>query len=171
MIGLASGWVALLLIPITAIVGWALRRLARGRFTIRMRPHYFFGYGALVFALVHLSASMGAMGRANATGIWLATGATFALGLQALIGTNLQSPGLYRAPLRRWHLVAFACAAVFAAGHVAYDAPWSPISNLARRVDHRAVVAYPIRLPSGVGKQPGDLVQITALALKTVHDP
>ena len=148
-----------------------LRRFARGRFVVRMRPHYVLGYGALALAIVHLSSSMGGMGGANATGIWLATLAIFALGIQAFIGTNLQSPGLYRLPLRRWHLVVFTCAAIFAVAHVAYNAPWSPISNLARWVDHRTIVADPIRFPRGIAQQSGNFVKIAALAHQAVHDP
>ena len=171
MIGFASGWLALFLIPLTAGLGWLLRRFARGRFTVRMRPHYFLGYAALVLTLVHLSESMGGMGGANPTGIWLATLATLALGVQALVGTNLQSPGLYRVALRRWHLVAFAGAFVFAAGHVAYNAPWSPVSNLTSRVGNRTVVADPVRLPGFVAQQSGDLGEIAAFARKPMHNP
>ncbi|HEX3369212.1 MAG TPA: hypothetical protein VHS56_06520, partial [Candidatus Cybelea sp.] len=93
MTGLLSGWAALALIPLTAIVGWLFRRLARGRFALRMRPHYVLGYAALGLALIHLMSYLGGMQGANATGLWFATLATAVLALQALLGSNLQSPG------------------------------------------------------------------------------
>jgi hypothetical protein len=117
-LGQASGWVALALIPLTATAGWLTRRVLRGPVRYRMRPHYLLGYAALGFALVHLSFSMGAMPGADSAGIWLATLAIFGLGGQALLGSNLQSPGDYRRPLRRWHLVTFVAVAVLAGGHV-----------------------------------------------------
>lgn len=61
---------------------------------------------------------MGSMAGESAAGLWLATLALLGLIWQALLGTNLQSPGDYRKPLRRWHLVTFAAVALFASGHV-----------------------------------------------------
>jgi hypothetical protein len=121
--GPASGWIALFLIPLTAVAGWVLRRFVKGRFALRMRPHAIAGYAILAFALVHLSMSMGSMGGANSTGIWLATFGLFALVAQALIGANLQSPGGYRIELHRWHLIAFAAVLLLAVGHVVYNGP------------------------------------------------
>ncbi len=116
-LGPASGWLAFTAIPLAAAAGWILRRLARGSFTLRMRPHYVIGYGALALAIVHLSVSMRAMAGADETGIWFATLALLGLGWQALIGSNLQSPGGYRGVLRRWHLGTFAIVMLLAAGH------------------------------------------------------
>lgn len=118
MLSAIFGWIALALIPATAITAWALRRAGRGSFLVRMRPHFVLGYASVAFTVAHLSMTMGAMGRANADGIWLATFALLALCLQAFVGTNLQSPGVYRAVLRRWHLVTFALALALALGHV-----------------------------------------------------
>ncbi|MGC1380372.1 MAG: hypothetical protein WA814_05040 [Candidatus Baltobacteraceae bacterium] len=120
-LGPVAGWIALALIPLAAAGGWITRRFVKGAFRSRMRPHYFLGYAALVLTLVHLATSMGSMGGANSTGIWLATFALLGLGWQALIGTNLQSPGGYRIVLRRWHLVTFVAVAIFAVGHVALN--------------------------------------------------
>lgn len=117
----SSGWLALALIPIVAVAGWVFRRLARGPFRWRMRPHYILGYVALGFALLHFALATGASAGANTTGIWLAALALLGLGWQALLGSNLQSPGDYRAPLRRWHLVTFVAVAILAAGHVLLD--------------------------------------------------
>lgn len=116
-LGPVTGWMALAAIPLAALAGWILRRFARGRFGTRMRPHYVVGYAALALAVLHLSFSMGAMAGADSTGIWLATIALFGLGWQALVGSNLQSPGGYRAVLRRWHLGTFAAVVLFAIGH------------------------------------------------------
>jgi hypothetical protein len=77
----------------------------------------------LAFTIVHLSMSMGGMGGASATGIWLATFALFVLVAQALIGANLQSPGGYRIELHRWHLIAFVTVLLLAVGHVVYNGP------------------------------------------------
>jgi hypothetical protein len=120
-LGPATGWIALVLIPFAAAGGWIARRFVKGPVRSRMRPHYLLGYGALALALVHLSTSMGSMAGANSTGIWLATLALLGLGWQALIGSNLQSPGGYRVALRRWHLVTFAAVALFAVGHIALN--------------------------------------------------
>jgi hypothetical protein len=122
-LGPAAGWIALLLIPLTAAAGWALRRFVKGRFALRMRPHAIAGYVVLAFTIVHLSMSMGGMGGASATGIWLATFALFVLVAQALIGANLQSPGGYRIELHRWHLIAFVTVLLLAVGHVVYNGP------------------------------------------------
>jgi hypothetical protein len=114
----SSGWLALALIPIVAGAGWILRRFVGGSFRLRMRPHYILGYATFGFALVHLSLSMRATAGADPNGLWLATLALLGLGWQALIGSNLQSPGDYRPLLRRWHLVTFVAVMIFAAGHV-----------------------------------------------------
>ncbi|MGA8097460.1 MAG: hypothetical protein WB810_02250 [Candidatus Cybelea sp.] len=121
LVGETSGWIALALIPVAAGVGWFTRRWLRGQSRHRMRPHYVVGYATLGFALLHGAFSMGAMTGADATGIRFATVAIFGLGWQALLGSNLQSPGDYRKPLRRWHLVTFVAVAIFAAGHVLLD--------------------------------------------------
>ena len=121
ILGETSGWIALALIPVTAGAGWFTRRQQRGQFRYRMRPHYILGYVALGFALLHGAFSMGAIAGADATGIRFAAAAIFGLGWQALLGSNLQSPGDYRKPLRRWHLVTFVAVAMFAAGHVLLD--------------------------------------------------
>jgi hypothetical protein len=118
LLGPISGWLALALIPLAAGVGWISRRVLGGPFRLRMRPHYALGYAAALFALIHLFTSTGSMAGADSTGIWLATLALLGLMWQAVVGSNLQSPGSYRGLLRRWHLITFAVVIVFAAGHV-----------------------------------------------------
>lgn len=68
-----------------------------------------------------MALSMPNMGGANANGLWCATLATFGLGLQAFVGTNLQAPGAYRPVLRRWHTTLFWTIAIAAAAHVALN--------------------------------------------------
>jgi hypothetical protein len=149
--GPLSGWVALALVPLTAIAAWVLRRFVRGNFVRRMRPHFVLGYATLAFALVHVWTSMGSMRGANSTGIWLATLALFALGFQALVGTNLQSPGAFRLRLRAWHLIAFAAVAVLAAGHVGLNAPIT--SQFTRDIGDASIVEHPIGVPLRVAQQ------------------
>jgi hypothetical protein len=115
-------WIALGLLPLSALIGWFLRRKRSGRFAARMRPHFVLGYAALALALLHMAMSMGASGGANAGGIWFATIALAGLGLQAFIGTNLQSPGAYRLTLRRWHTLVFWGVLLLAIGHIALNA-------------------------------------------------
>jgi len=116
-----AGWIALGLLPTTAVAGLILRRFARGSFVRRMRPHFIIGYAALVFAVLHLALSSSAMPGANGNGIWLATFATAGLGAQAFSGASLQDPGAYRQPLRRWHVRLFWAVLVLSALHVALN--------------------------------------------------
>ena len=114
----AIGWAAFALVPAAAVAGWVLRRHRRGGFITRMRPHFFIGYGALALATLHLLLSTGGMGGANGNGIWLATFALGGVAVQAFLGTNLQSPGGYRRPLHRWHVLTFWTVLALIAGHV-----------------------------------------------------
>jgi hypothetical protein len=101
-----------------------LRAWGSGAFTIRFRPHFVLGYVALAGALVHVVLSMPAASAAGADGIRFATIATVGLGAQAFIGTNLQSPGTYRRPLRRWHTALFWVIAACALLHIALNGPF-----------------------------------------------
>lgn len=115
-------WLAVAVIPGTAAAGWLLRRWGSGPFAVRLRPHFILGYAGLGLAVVHMSLSMGATDGANPTGIWFASVGIAGLAVQAFIGTNLQSPGLYRPLLRRWHIVMFLAVAALIVGHVALNA-------------------------------------------------
>ncbi len=119
-----AAWFALALIPLTAAIAWALRRWGSGAFALRMRPHYFLGYLALFGALYHTMAAMTSTSGANANGLWFAGLATLGLGMQAFLGTNLQSPGVYRRPLRRWHTTLFWLTAAFALAHIVLNGPF-----------------------------------------------
>lgn len=119
------GWTALALVPLTGLAGWILRHLrARGTLAVRMRPHFWLGYGALLLAAIHMWMSAGSMRGANANGLWLGTFGLLAMGVQAFIGTNLQSPGSFRTVLRRWHYWTFAAILVLAAAHIVLNAPF-----------------------------------------------
>ncbi len=122
-----AAWIAVALVPCTAIVGWALRRWGRGTFVKRLRPHFILGYAALFFAVMHVGMSMGNTDGVNGMGIWFAGFATAGLALQAIVGSNLQSPGIYRWPLRRWHIALFIAIVAFGFGHIALNAPFLPI--------------------------------------------
>ncbi len=89
-----------------------------------MRPHFILGYAVLALAFVHLMFAMGDTGGANLDGIWLASLALAGLGVQAFIGASLQSPGIYRVPLRRWHKLLFWGVAALVLGHIMYNAPF-----------------------------------------------
>jgi cytochrome b561 len=117
-----AAWLATALTPATAGAGWILRRWGSGTFVARMRPHLVLGYAVLGLALAHVILSIGNSASANAAGIWCASLALCGLGLQTFSGTNLQSPGAYRAILRRWHIVLFWSIAALLVGHVLLNA-------------------------------------------------
>jgi len=121
-----TAWCAVALFGATATIGWVLRRFGKGALTKRLRPHFLLGYGALLCAIAHVSLSMGDVDGANGSGIWFAGLATAGLTLQTLVGTNLQSPGIYRLVLRRWHIALLLIIAVLAIGHIVLNAPFSP---------------------------------------------
>ncbi len=122
----SCGWVALALAATAAAAGPLLRRFVRGRFIVRMRPHYVLGYGALAVACVHTWHAMGGMTGAGALGIKCATLALLGLVVQAFVGASLQSPGAYRAVLRRWHLATMAVVLTLATVHAAVNGPLAP---------------------------------------------
>lgn len=118
-LGDAIAWLATGLYPATAAAGVVFRRLFSGALARRLRPHFILGYVVLGLGLVHAGFAMPAMGSLNATSAWLATTAIAGLGVQTFLGMSLQAPGVYRTPLRRWHLVTMCAAGAAIAGHVA----------------------------------------------------
>lgn len=113
-----AAWGATALYPLSAILGWALRRFAKGAFVERMRPHFWIGYAVTALALGHALLSSGNVTAIAGSNLWLAGVALAGLGLQTFVGLSLEAPGGYRALLRRWHVVAFWLIAVLIAGHV-----------------------------------------------------
>ena len=118
----ASAWTSLALIPATAAAGWVLRRWAAGAFSVRLRPHFVLGYIALLAALIHTMLAMPATGAENVAGMWFAALAVSGLVIQSFLGLNLQSPGVYRRPLHRWHTALFWGTAMLALMHVVLNA-------------------------------------------------
>ncbi len=118
-----SGWIACALIPLAALAGWILRRFVRGRYALRMRPHYLLGYGAAALAGAHACTSAGGTTGADALGIWLAAFGFGAMLVQAFLGLSLQAPGAYRIGLRRWHVLTFAAAGALVVAHVVLNGP------------------------------------------------
>lgn len=121
----ASGWGALVAIPLAAVLGAILRRMKKGvRLGLRMRPHVAIGYAVSASAVVHVATAARASSSSDPAGIWIGAAALLALMLQTFVGASLQAPGAYRRPLLRWHMVAFWSALGLALAHVALDAPY-----------------------------------------------
>jgi hypothetical protein len=119
----AAGWIAIALVAAAALLAVILRRLRHTPPLIqRMRPHYILGYAALVVALLHVYFAMGSMRGEDANGLWAATAALFALGVQTFVGASLQDPGGYRRVLRAWHLGILATLVVLIVWHVTANA-------------------------------------------------
>ena len=168
MTGPAAGWLALALVPFTAVLGWVSRRYVKRAFAARMRVHYAFGYAALGIATIHVFTSTSSMRGTSSAGIWLATLALLGLGWQALLGSNLQSPGSYRVTLRGWHVATFVAVLAFGFAHAMLNGPYSSMfgaSQFSRGIGHRTVVDDPIRLPLGVAQSRDRVLQEATLAL------
>jgi hypothetical protein len=109
-VGSTTGWIAVILTAFEIALPYLLRLVSLGHtlsqpqnqsstYLERMWPHYWVGYLLAALSLTHASAVMGGpAGRANAEGLWAATGALLLLFLQVLLGLYLQSGG---APRRR----------------------------------------------------------------------
>lgn len=113
-----TAWTAAALFPLTALVGWGLRRLLPGALSVRMRPHLIIGYAVFAIAALHAIAAIPGIGAMNSTNLWAATLAMGGLALESFVGASLQAPGVYRSLLRRWHLVAFVAVGLLIAVHV-----------------------------------------------------
>jgi hypothetical protein len=100
-----------------------------------MKPHLALGYAALALGTAHGVLSMGNTSGTDANGIALAFLALVGLGVQAFLGLNLQSPGAYRMPLRRWHTALFWGVAILVAGHIILNAPLFPQMGAAHFVN------------------------------------
>jgi len=82
-------------------------------------PHFWTGYFAGGLTVVHVGASMGAMERANAAGIWAATGALLLLVFEVAVGLSLRGGGLVaRRTLRRVHFWTMICFASLLGVHL-----------------------------------------------------
>lgn len=116
--GDAAAWLAAGLIPVTAFAGWILRRVLSGPIVSRLRPHFVLGYAVLALAGLHGMLAMGAMRVLGSLGVWIALLAFAGIALQTFVGASLQAPGIYRGPLRRWHIVTALSVGALVVAHV-----------------------------------------------------
>ncbi len=119
--GILSGWAALAAVAAAALAGRLLqRRKGRPRRYV-LGIHAALAAGLLVLTVAHLSTSASAMGSADPTGIWLATGALAAILTQIVLGLTL----LGAKPVSRVsflaHRVTFGLIATLALFHVVLD--------------------------------------------------
>lgn len=125
----ASGWVLVLLLPLTIALPFVLRRRTRrtadeGPAGGRWRLHYWLGYGIAALAAAHavVPTSTGLALRANAAGLYLATAALLLVFIQVFVGLLLREPSLRNRPvMRRWHFWGMAGIVVLALGHIALN--------------------------------------------------
>lgn len=84
--------------------------------------HFWTGYFAAALTMVHVGASMRAMGRANEAGIWAATGALLLLVFEIVVGLSLREGGRRaRKTLRRIHFRIMICFAVLLVLHLSVN--------------------------------------------------
>lgn len=132
-----SGWALLVLLAATTALPFLFRRkqllVSLGMmgaqahpYLQRLRPHYLLGYAITGIVVAHawVPMSAGFGGQANVIGLYLGTGALFALVGQVLLGRTLQDP---QAPARRllcrnhrWLMFGIFALAV---GHIALNSP------------------------------------------------
>jgi hypothetical protein len=124
-----SGWLVVLLLPITITLPLRLRpvdRLAAGQRPIqeRLRPHYWLGYAIATLVLIHATAATGTgvALRAEMTGMYLATGGLLLVCVQVFLGLLLRERSLRRrAVVRRRHVRVMLGIIVLALGHIALN--------------------------------------------------
>ena len=114
-IGGIAARVATVLCVVLIVLPYLLRRnrLSRGLglaqkngapYLRRLWPHFWVGYAVLALSTLHAGTVMPAMGRANGTGIWAATGAFFLLLFEVVLGLSLKEEGCAeRRAMRRVH--------------------------------------------------------------------
>ncbi len=118
-----SGWVVALLLPLTIAIPLRHSRVQRAILPA-LRPHFWLGYGIAVLAIAHagIAAGLGVALRANATGVYLATGALLLVFLQLFLGLLLREPSLRRRPVvRRRHVWVMVGIVLLALGHIALN--------------------------------------------------
>ena len=122
-VGIASGWAALATVAAAALAG---RMLRRGKGLPRRKllgVHEFLGAGLLILTITHLSMSARAMGTADPTGIWIATGALLAILVQIGLGVTLLEPAPGSRVAFLAHRATFSLIALLAVVHVVLDKP------------------------------------------------
>lgn len=109
----ASGWVIVVLAAATISLPYLLRgdflKVEEGQpppYLIKLKPHYWIGYGILAFSFAHawVAMSVGLTRMVDLAGIYLASGALAMLSIQFILGLRLRKPHQRnREKLRRWH--------------------------------------------------------------------
>jgi hypothetical protein len=135
-VGSATGWIAVILMVFEIVLPYLIRRVSLSQpptlsqtpastYLGRMWPHYWLGYALVALALVHAFAVMeGPVGRANAEGIWAATGALLLLFLQVSLGLYLQSRrATSRRLVKRCHFWGRLAAVGFLVLHIGLNGP------------------------------------------------
>jgi hypothetical protein len=120
-----SGWVLVMLLPVTIALPFLARRARRGLtgppLRQRLHPHYWLGYVIAAIVVVHagVSTGTGAALRADAPGVYLATGALLLVFVQLFLGLLLREPSLRRRTVvRRRHVWVMAGIVALALGHI-----------------------------------------------------
>ncbi len=124
-----SGWVLVLLLPLTIALPFLLRRRKQhtsdeGLRGGRWRLHYRLGYVIAALAVAHavVPTSTGLALRVNAAGLYLATAALLLVLVQVFVGLLLREPSLRNRPtMRRWHFWGMAGIVALALGHIALN--------------------------------------------------
>lgn len=124
-----SGWLLVLLLPLTITLALLLRRgapvvSAKGPPWRRWRLHYWLGYGIAALTIAHaaISTGTGIALSVRVAGIYLATGALLLVLAQMFVGLLLREPSLRnRAVMRRWHFWGMVCIVALVVGHIALN--------------------------------------------------
>ncbi len=136
LVSSVTGWIAVILAAFEIVLPYWLRRVSPiqdratpgshpSTYLGRMRPHYWLGYLLIALSLAHASAVMRTpLGRANAKGIWAATGALALLLLQFWLGLYLQTAvGRSRQLVKRCHFWGMVSIAGLLILHIGLNAP------------------------------------------------
>ena len=118
-----SGWIVALLLPLTIAIPLRHSRVKRAILPA-LRLHFWLGYVIAVFAIAHagIAAGLGVALSANATGVYLATGALLLVFLQLFLGLLLREPSLRRRPVvRRRHVWVMVGIIALTIGHIALN--------------------------------------------------
>ena len=124
-----SGWVLVLLLPLTIALPFLLRSSKTGisdqrPLVQRLRSHYWLGYAIVALAVIHawIATGTGLALRANTTGVYLATGALFLVFAQVFLGLLLREPSLRRRTvMRRRHFWVMVGIVTLTLGHIALN--------------------------------------------------